>query len=435
MRLPVARIKEAILHPEKLVRQEALHYFADCFSRDAEVMPLAIQAIEKYGRGDAFPYVHGLAQLAQTETTVEWAIRELHRKVDKSDDEERFFPALSRLLCTAEPLLLRPHVDEILKAPGFTKEMAHAFRERLRLATLDADKCWSELERVCAAGVDKNATSQVDYNYADLVVEALAPQGQKYADRILELLGKEVRDFETDPMSYMEIFLVELAGQMRLESAVPLIVQKLHADGEILSEECVDALGKIGTEAAAEAVTEGWLDATWEYRLYAVGALEKIRSDATVRRSLELMPHEKDPLIRTQLADAALGNFADEAIEPIREMVRRRDYDPMHSDLMRKLVTVSTVLDVTFAEFPLWKRESEDRWAKQQRQIKEFEGFAKAPPLPVLPLKSSAAKERDDFPIRKTMPFLRLKKDTGRNDPCPCGSGKKFKKCCIGKAK
>lgn len=24
------------------------------------------------------------------------------------------------------------------------------------------------------------------------------------------------------------------------------------------------------------------------------------------------------------------------------------------------------------------------------------------------------------------------KQTTGRNDPCPCGSGKKFKKCCIG---
>ena len=22
----------------------------------------------------------------------------------------------------------------------------------------------------------------------------------------------------------------------------------------------------------------------------------------------------------------------------------------------------------------------------------------------------------------------------GRNDPCPCGSGKKYKKCCLGKA-
>ncbi len=33
------------------------------------------------------------------------------------------------------------------------------------------------------------------------------------------------------------------------------------------------------------------------------------------------------------------------------------------------------------------------------------------------------------------MKFARIKKDTkiGRNDECPCGSGKKYKKCCINK--
>ena len=25
-------------------------------------------------------------------------------------------------------------------------------------------------------------------------------------------------------------------------------------------------------------------------------------------------------------------------------------------------------------------------------------------------------------------------RNVGRNDPCPCGSGKKFKRCCLGKA-
>ena len=30
-------------------------------------------------------------------------------------------------------------------------------------------------------------------------------------------------------------------------------------------------------------------------------------------------------------------------------------------------------------------------------------------------------------------PFVRAGKKIGRNDPCPCGSGKKFKKCCQGK--
>ena len=28
--------------------------------------------------------------------------------------------------------------------------------------------------------------------------------------------------------------------------------------------------------------------------------------------------------------------------------------------------------------------------------------------------------------------FLGVSKKVGRNDPCPCGSGKKYKKCCLG---
>src|SRR5438034_10697707 len=99
MRLPESKIKEAIDHPEKLVRQESLLYFADCYSRDAEVMPLAIKAIETFGRSNAFLHVHVLAQLAQTEATVEWAVKDLHREEDKAHDLDSFFPALSQLLC------------------------------------------------------------------------------------------------------------------------------------------------------------------------------------------------------------------------------------------------------------------------------------------------------------------------------------------------
>lgn len=38
------------------------------------------------------------------------------------------------------------------------------------------------------------------------------------------------------------------------------------------------------------------------------------------------------------------------------------------------------------------------------------------------------------FDFNKTNVFdIRTKKKIGRNDPCPCGSGKKYKKCCLGK--
>ena len=32
--------------------------------------------------------------------------------------------------------------------------------------------------------------------------------------------------------------------------------------------------------------------------------------------------------------------------------------------------------------------------------------------------------------IQREMPYQRETPKVGRNDPCPCGSGKKYKKCC-----
>lgn len=35
--------------------------------------------------------------------------------------------------------------------------------------------------------------------------------------------------------------------------------------------------------------------------------------------------------------------------------------------------------------------------------------------------------------LQGTVPFSKTGPDVGRNDPCPCGSGKKYKKCCLNK--
>ncbi|BEP30313.1 SEC-C metal-binding domain-containing protein [Helicovermis profundi] len=44
--------------------------------------------------------------------------------------------------------------------------------------------------------------------------------------------------------------------------------------------------------------------------------------------------------------------------------------------------------------------------------------------------------EKFEMPNLKPLPdkpFSVKKNKIGRNDPCPCGSGKKYKKCCLGK--
>ena len=45
-------------------------------------------------------------------------------------------------------------------------------------------------------------------------------------------------------------------------------------------------------------------------------------------------------------------------------------------------------------------------------------------------LKSPEYKKRDDE--YSQLPYVKEAPDIGRNDPCPCGSGKKYKNCCMG---
>jgi len=51
-------------------------------------------------------------------------------------------------------------------------------------------------------------------------------------------------------------------------------------------------------------------------------------------------------------------------------------------------------------------------------------------------LQAVAPKEQEMYLSRggdgdgKPQPVKRKDKKVGRNDPCPCGSGKKYKKCC-----
>ena len=45
-------------------------------------------------------------------------------------------------------------------------------------------------------------------------------------------------------------------------------------------------------------------------------------------------------------------------------------------------------------------------------------------------LKGHTFEELEDMPRPTT---VRVGKKIGRNDPCPCGSGKKYKNCCLDK--
>jgi hypothetical protein len=75
--------------------------------------------------------------------------------------------------------------------------------------------------------------------------------------------------------------------------------------------------------------------------------------------------------------------------------------------------------DLALMEFDDWDEAKAAHYAKGNEEIR----FFATPHLRKTRLQVS------EFPKPQTTPS---KSKTGRNDPCPCGSGKKYKKCCLG---
>src|SRR5262249_47791251 len=191
-------------------------------------MPLAIQAIERYGRTKAFSFTHYLNLLPQTEQTIGWAIAELQGDFQGQAEEQHFYYLnLSRLLCHADIRLVAQHAPDILHAPHFDPKERLAFRERLEMFGWNAEKCWQALWEDCEGNRDKNNIEEFDLGHALRIVEALARQPHEYQGQIVALLCEKVYDFRLDARKWLQPLMANLAGEMRLQAAIPALVGNL----------------------------------------------------------------------------------------------------------------------------------------------------------------------------------------------------------------
>ena len=61
---------------------------------------------------------------------------------------------------------------------------------------------------------------------------------------------------------------------------------------------------------------------------------------------------------------------------------------------------------------------------EEQRRAEQSMDFNKSENNSLLQQSDNNAKKNNNSP------YIRSGKKVGRNDPCPCGSGKKYKQCC-----
>ncbi len=432
MRLSEDRIKEAILDTDAEIRQRAVRYFAKSFSTDTSVMPLVIKAVETFGREDAYHLIGLSRDLPQTADTIDWIIDELNNS--QSDQYENYTYNLSMVLAKADAALLLPNESAILESPHLFPGLRASFSERLQMLSWDEAACWRELEAFCEEGKDKQYINDVNLGYANRIVEALSCCGDECEEKIHNILKQKIEDYHHNPMKWLEPLMVRLAGEIQLDSTVPMLVATLVEDGgDLLNEECARALSRIGTPTVVSAVSEIYTESPHHFRLYAIGPLENIHSDLAVETCLKLLQREKDTGIRVNLGFALLSHFSEKGIEEVRQLLLGRTLDSESRGLRNCLVENCTIMGERFPEYDEWKAAQRTESEEHRRQIEELEDD----PAGLMQFALEKLKQESlssSQPKLNPPVALQGNQRVGRNAPCPCGSGKKFKKCCINKS-
>jgi len=230
---------------------------------------------------------------------------------------------------------------------------------------------------------------------------------------------------------WLEIFLIELAGARLLPETIPALVDRFRVDTDYMLECCARAIARMGDPAAVRLIKDAFPHESWNFKNYTSGVLGAIKHPESEEAILSLLESEENLEIRTDLCLGLCKLFSERGVEVVQQQIRA-GYEGWMVTLEEELLPVMQVLGLEPPEAERWRRRRTERehqratrraewdeivrhWADSQEQ--DSERF------------SEPGSFRDVRPEAVT-PIRRHEPRIGRNDPCPCGSGRKYKRCC-----
>lgn len=422
--LSVEQVKPFLLHEDRPVRDLAVDYFHDSWSQDTDLVPIILQACRRYGGHEN---IHGLAACNRL-VLVEASLDDILAMLADIETPDIAWHLLRAIVHVPIGVLLQRE-SAILDLPNLPEEIVVRINRRKDLSGWPEAKLWQELQDFARRSEDKRHVGEIDHGYAHDMVEAMGGHDEPKAAVICDLLrtvGEE--------QGWLEIFLVDLVGERRLHEAIPLLVDRLRIDTDYLRDRVMDALGKIGDPEAVRLIRAAFPNEPWHVKNYASGALGRIKHPATEDAILELLETEQDVSIRTTLCMELCDLFSERGVEIVRRQINA-GYDRMIVCLEDHLLPVAHVLGIEPPEADAWRAEREERERRQAQRRAELEDLGRrhqaAKARGIDPL--ARLKENPEPSTPKLTPVENDQPRVGRNDPCPCGSGKKFKKCCARK--
>jgi hypothetical protein len=444
-------VKPLLVHEDRYIREAAFNYFRESWSNDSDIIPLLLCSYEVYGAGDMpRPLAWGY-RFSLDESSIDAVMRTLAACGQKDTVRD-----LNSILKSAAPSLLASRLSSLKDARNVVPEALAAIERRVELAEWPADRLWQELQDYAVRSESKKYVNDIDHRYADALIAALAMHETPSGDAICQMLRAWDEGGDDLSRSWLEIFLVDLAGKRRLREAIPALVDKYRVDTDYLLERATIALARIGDVEAVREVRRRYVGESKHFRWYAHSVFGDIKHPESEEAIFEALASEEEITIRTMLCGELCKLFSARGVEVVAEEIRG-GYDDFYDKLDARVLPIAEVLGIELPEAEEWRAERAERAQRRIGRQTELADLARL----VAKHERNTAKNRqvgpgggfgdddlegddlegDDFDGSRdedsgdtaqvsvsTVRNAKIK--VGRNDLCPCGSGKKFKKCC-----
>jgi len=455
--IPLERIFPFITHTDPVVRDTAAWYASRFHCGEAAVTNQVVAAMEQYGSPSAFRRSMFLSWLTFDQRQFSRLLGILARDCADPDSDTI---AMGVMLDGMAPELLAPHREAVLALP-WDRLSRRQLTDRIDYHQAEPDEVWEAFVREIQRfeEVDDRDFDAFSEGMLGCVADNLL-QDPRLEKWVMEILGTSPAADNYSPIR--ERAAICLAGKLRLEQSVPLLIRRMHRHQGLYYDDLEISLAEIRTDSV---VSEFHQRLRWAGTMFCQTAINALAdtytplSQATLRCWLESF-HQWSERIRREEEEADEDLDAWELLATIDRhvdrvllgMVRQLMPDGLaaaqefieqgkaDSELCEMTIAACTILNVDFPgrdlaeeiiNFDADEYLDDDNDGDDEYDSDEYDGEADewmtdGATRSVIPMGFD-----EGPPVNQ--PFKRSTARVGRNAPCPCGSGKKFKNCCMRK--
>ncbi|MGM0829997.1 MAG: SEC-C metal-binding domain-containing protein [Bacillota bacterium] len=386
----VERVEPYFLSEDPFVQRYAIEMLEGTYLPDGNTFLTGLDAVD---RGPVSEYSSPILPNLMYLPLNDEGLKEVVNRLDvmsKNDNNRLFY---LQLVTNASTELLITYRNRVKQYVG-----EEQLKEVEKLPSLTIEGLYMALADVMGY-LDEHEFDQILYDHGIRIIKELVKKGGIESWEVQNGLQNNIDEEEF--FGFEGIYHVYMASEIQEESVVPQLVSlfKNEEEGDFLFEETANSLVKIGTDQVVREVEKIALYGNTYF--YSLDVLGRIKTKEAEKALLRLFDQADDLTAKTIIADNLCRHLSTDAIPKIEDLIET-GYEDGLLCLEESLYVNCVMNGIQHPKLPEWRHLLE---------VMELQMLNEPPAL--IP-----------------QPVINDEK-VGRNDPCPCGSGKKYKKCCL----